>query len=307
MARIVCLGEAMVELSGAEGTWSVDFGGDTLNTAVHLVRAGHNTAYMTALGTDVFSGRLRRAWAQEGLDCSLVLTHPRRQVGLYAISTDEFGERSFTYWREKSAARQIFDLPEVDAAIVQAARADLFYFSLISLAILPPERRRDLLRLAGAVRANGGLVAFDGNYRPRLWESPKAAAQMRDEAIATADIGLPTFEDEALIDGAVSPSAVSSHWQRLGCREVVVKLGSQGCLLPDGVVLPVPASLDPVDTSGAGDAFNGGYLATRMNGGVPEAAAHAGHQLAGWTVMRQGAIPHPDARIPYRSAPAARS
>jgi len=110
------------------------------------------------------------------------------------------GERSFTYWWDASAARAMFEVETVD----EAEGADLLCFSLISLGILPPQGRRDPLRLAGRVRDAGGLVAFDDNYQPRLWESPEAAIRMRDKAIAFADIGLPTFEDEALLSGAKS-------------------------------------------------------------------------------------------------------
>ncbi|PNU03452.1 sugar kinase [Novosphingobium guangzhouense] len=301
MARIVCLGEAMVELSGSgpAAGWNVGFGGDTLNTAVHLARFGHDVAYMTALGKDAFSAGLCKAWAAEGIDCGLVLRHPTRQSGLYAITTDLSGERSFTYWRETSAARALFELETVSEAMDVAETADLLCFSLISLAILPAAGRQQLLRLAGRVRDHGGIVAFDGNYRPRLWESVEAAANMRDKAIAFADIGLPTFEDEAQLDGAASPQAVAAHWQRLGCGEVLVKLGAQGCLLPDGSACPVPSTLSPVDTSGAGDAFNGGYLAARMQGVPVAQAALVGHRLAGWNVMRPGAIPAVDEEAPY--------
>ncbi|EIZ78653.1 2-dehydro-3-deoxygluconokinase [Novosphingobium sp. Rr 2-17] len=289
----------MVELSATASGWSVGYGGDTLNTAIHLARAGHEVAYMTALGEDTFSAHLRTAWAAEGIDGDLVLTHPTRNAGLYAITTDADGERSFTYWRDASAARALFELEVVDAAMAQAEAADLFYFSLISLAILPPQGRQDLLLLAARVRDRGGIVAFDGNYRPRLWESPEMAARMRDKAIATADIGLPTFEDEALLDGARSPQAVAAHWQRLGCGEVIVKLGGQGCLLADGTPVAVPKTLQPIDTSGAGDAFNGGYLAARMRDAGIEDAALCGHALAGWNVMRRGAIPARDEAAPY--------
>jgi 2-dehydro-3-deoxygluconokinase len=299
MARIVCLGEAMVELSGTRGGWNVGFGGDTLNTAIHLVRAGHDVAYMTALGSDAFSERLRGSWAQEGIDCGLVLTHPTRQAGLYAITTDEAGERSFAYWRETSAARSLFELDGVEAAMDTAACADLLCFSLISLAILPAAGRERLLALALRVKANGGRVAFDGNYRPRLWESASSAAVWRDRAIAVADIGLPTLEDEALIGRVTNSASVAAHWKAAGCDEVIVKQGAAGCLLPDNLSCPVPAMLHPVDTSGAGDAFHGGYLAARMSGLAVADAAAAGHALAGWNVMRRGAIPAADAEAPY--------
>jgi len=289
----------MLELSRQGELWRLGYGGDTLNTAVHLARLGCDAAYFTALGADPFSLDLKRQWQAEGLDVSLVLSHPGRQPGLYAIDTDSAGERRFTYWRDSSAAREMFALPAVDEAMGKAEWAGLLFFSLITLAILPADHRRYLLDLASLVRANGGRVAFDGNYRARLWGDAGEAARARDEAIAVADIGLPTLEDEAALSGAETARQVAEHWRALGCEEVVVKLGAQGCLLPDGTVSAPAEVLAPLDTSGAGDAFNAAYLAARLRGAPPEAAAREGHRLAGWTVMRQGAIPPRDAAAPY--------
>lgn len=290
MTRIVLCGEAMLELSRDGSGWRLGHGGDTLNTAIHLARAGHDTGYLTAIGSDPLSAGLTAQWAAEGLDTALVLQHPARTTGLYAITTDAAGERSFTYWRSESAAREMFTLPAMAAAADHAAGADLFAFSLISLAILPDPGQEALLALAAQVRANGGRVAFDGNYRPRLWASAGEAAAWRDRAIAHADIGLPTLDDEALL-GTPDASAVATHWQGLGCAECVVKLGGDGCRLPDGSIIAPPSVLAPVDTSGAGDAFNAGYLGARLNGQSPSEAARAGHATAGWTIMRPGAIP----------------
>lgn len=296
--RIVCIGEAMIELSrrgqSSGGGWALGYGGDTLNTALHLARAGHDVAYLTALGCDPFVDDMLERWRGEGLDCSLVLRHPDRATGLYAIHTDAAGERSFAYWRDASAARAMFALAGTEAACAAAAEADLLVFSLISLAVLPPEGRAALLAIAQAVRARGGQVAFDGNYRPRLWPDPAAARAARDAAIALATIGLPTLEDEALLSGEADAASVAAHWAGLGCAEPLVKLGAQGCRLPDGPIIPPPEVLAPVDTSGAGDAFNAGYLGARLRGASTAAAALAGHALAGWTVMRPGAIPDRD-------------
>lgn len=292
---VVCCGEAMVELHRAGDGWKVGHGGDTLNTAIHLARAGLRTAYLTALGGDPFSAGLRAGCEREGVDSSLILTHPTRQPGLYAITTDRAGERSFTYWRDTAAAREMFALPGMAAMTPRVERARLFVFSLISMAILPDDGRAALLALAGRVRDTGGAVAFDSNYRPRLWASRQEAAQWRDRAIAVADYGLPTLEDEAaLSDQLADAPGVAAHWQGLGCREVVVKLGRAGCRLPDGGVVAPAAPIEPVDTSGAGDAFNAGYLAARLNGQSIERAARNGHALAGWTIMRPGAIPARD-------------
>jgi 2-dehydro-3-deoxygluconokinase len=290
--KIVLVGEAMLELAHKKGGgWNLGYGGDTLNTAIYMARAGHDVAYLTAMGCDPLSADLKARWEDEGLDPSLVLSHPTRNTGLYAINTDANGERSFAYWRDTSAAREMFALPGMGAALAAAEHADLIVYSLITLAILPPAGRERLLALCKHVRARGGKAAFDGNYRPRLWASAEEARNARDAAIACADIGLPTLEDEALLSGERDADAVAAHWTSLGCVETIVKLGARGCRLPDGTTLPPPEILQPVDTSGAGDAFNSGYLAARINDANLEDAAMAGHRLAGWCVMRRGAIP----------------
>lgn len=298
--RIVVVGEGMLELARAvDGGWHLGHGGDTLNTAIHMARLGANVAFASAIGTDSFSLRLLSGWEAEGLDCSLLLRDPARQSGLYAIELDEQGERSFAYWRGQSAARLMFDHADTDRLVATAQSADLLYFSLISLAILPEQGRQKLLALAQRVRTNGGRVAFDGNYRPRLWDTAEAAISARDRAIAVADIGLPTLDDETALSGESTAQDVADHWRGRGCEEVVVKLGSKGCLLPDAARSMPPAQLRPVDTSGAGDAFNAAYLSSRMLGQPPAVAAASGHRLAGWTIGRHGAIPPRDEHAPY--------
>jgi 2-dehydro-3-deoxygluconokinase len=298
-ARIVCLGEAMVELAPRGTAWDVGYGGDTLNQALHLVRFGHDVAYMTVLGSDPFAARMQGAWAREGMDPALVLKDSERVTGLYSIAIDELGERSFSYWRSDSAARRLFDHPQADAAAAVAAQADVLVFSLISLAILPNEGREAVLRLARAVRSGGGQVAFDGNSRARLWPHPDVAMDWRKRAAAEADFGFPTVEDERDLSGAMTADEVAAVWRDAGCGEVVVKMGGKGCRLPGGEVAPPGMVLKPVDSSGAGDAFSAGYLARRLAGASPREAAECGHELAGWTVMRHGAIPPRDHAAPY--------
>lgn len=234
VVKVVMVGEGMLELSGdTTGGWRLGHGGDTLNVSIHLARQGIATSFLTALGRDDFSARLRRDWAAEELDVSLVLTHPTRIAGLYAISTDTRGERSFTYWRNDSAARDPLGLSGAEAAS-DGRSSRVLGFSLISLAILSPPARVRLLEAAQHVRARGGQVLLDrtGNYRPRLWDGVAAARAARDAAIACADIGLPTLDDETLLDDAADAAAVARHWSALGCRETVVKLGAGGCHLP---------------------------------------------------------------------------
>ena len=137
--KVACIGEAMVELSlSAEGTAAqVGFAGDTLNTAIYLKRAapGLDVSYVTRVGRDAFSDRLREFIAAEAVGTKAIETSKTRNLGLYAISTDAAGERSFTYWRDRSAARELFQTGgAADFSVLE--HFDLLYLSAISLAIL---------------------------------------------------------------------------------------------------------------------------------------------------------------------------
>lgn len=291
---VFIFGEAMLEYHSQGGS-GLRYGGDTLNTAIHLARDGHDVAYVTALGTDPISDALIAAWAAEGIDTRHVLRHPRRHPGIYAIHLDNHGERSFLYWRDRSAAREMFDLPGIEAALAEAETSELLYFSLISLAILSDEGRGRLMGLARSRRSAGRPVAFDSNYRSGLWPDLRTARAASRDAMETALIGLPTNDDEiALWGGGEAEPLIAARWTQAGCSMVAVKAGERGCLLatsPDepGRMVAAPRT-EVVDTSGAGDAFNGGFLSTWLKGEPAEKAAENGNRMAGRALNHRGAI-----------------
>jgi 2-dehydro-3-deoxygluconokinase len=288
--QVVAFGECMIELQEhADGEARIAFGGDTLNTAVYLSRLGVETAYMTALGHDPWSQKMRRAWEDEGLGLSLVLTHPERTVGLYAITTDELGERSFTYWRKLSAARAFFECDEAERALSTASRADCLYLSGITLSLFSPTQRARITQLAKDVRASGGMVAFDPNYRARLWAS---VADYRDAVVELApciSVVLPGLAEEQDVWADRDVDAVVKRWAGWGVGEVIVKDGPRGAYV-NGAWRRAPAVEVPLDTTGAGDSFNAGYLAGRLAGLWQESAADRGALLAAIVVCHRGAI-----------------
>src|SRR4051812_46719730 len=110
---IACVGEVMIEMArGNDGRFGLACGGDTFNTAVYLARGGLPVSYASALGDDRFSDNILAMAAAEGVATDLVLRVPGRLPGLYLIETDAAGERSFSYWRENSPARELFELPD---------------------------------------------------------------------------------------------------------------------------------------------------------------------------------------------------
>jgi len=295
MAKVVSVGEVMVELArGADGRFGLAFGGDTFNTAVYLARAGIETAYATALGDDAFSQQILELAAMEGLGRACVLQAKGRVPGLYLITTDDVGERTFHYWRETSPARMLFELDGWQAVAEQLVAARAVYYSGITLSLYSNVGLGRFLATLEMARAAGAWSVFDGNYRPRGWGGDVSRARtIFAEALKRASIAMPTFEDEVALWGDASPEATIARMTTYGVSEVVVKNGPAGALVyAEGrtIAVPVEREVLPVDTTGAGDSFNAAYLAARLKGASPEDAARAGHRLAGTVIMHRGAI-----------------
>ncbi len=301
---IVCFGECMIELSRAPqaGLWRMGFAGDTANVAIYSARLGAPVSFMSAIGSDLQSDAMRSFLMSEGIDCRTLLEHPECIPGLYAIDTDAVGERSFTYWREKSAARNFFDTAGVGDVLALAASADLLYLSGITLSLFNEIGRQRVVDLAASVNANGGSVAFDGNYRPSGWEDASTARRAFAAIAPHCGIALPTFEDEVSLFGDADPSECLGRWHEMGAGLVVLKLGDQGAQVSvrgSAVqTVPCPERRNAKDTTGAGDSFNAGFLCSLLSGCDPVAAAQAGNKLAGSVIMHPGAI------IPAEAMPA---
>lgn len=295
--RVALLGECMVELQRrADGQMVQTFGGDTLNVAVYLARlcgGGATVDYLTALGDDDLSRAMRACWRAEGVSDAHTRTIAGRLPGLYLIQTDDRGERRFLYWRGDSAARQCFDDAEGDALLERLADYDVIYLSGISLAILNEQGRTRLLARLRQCREQGVRIAFDNNYRPRLWRSVDEARLQHRAVLSMTDLALVTWDDDAELFGLPDPAALFDMYTELGVSELVVKRGEQACLLnsPQGIVeVPAERVETVVDTTAAGDAFSAAYLACRLRGGSTELAARWGHRLAGAVIRHPGAL-----------------
>lgn len=294
--RIACVGEVMIELvARADGQARLGVAGDTFNTAVYLARTlrgtGAQVAYVTALGRDPYSERILRAIEGHGIETGWIERRAGMMPGLYAIDTDENGERSFSYWRSAAAARSLFSEP-CEMPITRLDDFDLVLMSGISLAILPPPVRARLIDWAAGFSAAGGRVAYDSNHRPSLWESREAAQQVNAAMWACADIALPSVDDEMALFGDADEAGVLSRLAQAGVTSGALKRGACGPRDLGGA--PTPAGLakvcSVVDSTAAGDSFNAGYIAALAQGRGPIAAMAEGHALAARVIAHSGAI-----------------
>jgi len=295
---IACVGEAMIELSdsAAPDTATLRFAGDTLNAAIYLRRnlgQGHCVSFVTVLGRDGFSDRMAAFVAAEGIDTALIARHPERLPGIYAISVDAAGQRSFAYWRDRSAARTLFD-PE--PSLQALAAFDVVYLSGITLAILPDAVRAALLDWIAGYRFKGGRFAFDSNYRPRLWDSVEDARHWIGRAWQICDIALPSLDDEMALFGDADRDAVVARFAGYGAAVGVLKCGIDGpvpLVACDPAPGPFARADTVVDTTAAGDSFVGAFLAAHLGGASLTEAMQAGHEQARAVIGHKGAIlPH---------------
>ena len=293
---IACIGEVMIELVTEDCTAAqLNVAGDTYNTAVYLKRllAGRDivVSYVTALGQDDFSQRILDHMAGEGLSPELVEQREDRVPGLYAIRTDSTGERSFTYWRAQSAARTLFQKP-CQVNLMDLDRFDLIYLSGITLAVLAPKVRQELLHFLNGYRAKGGLVAFDSNYRPQLWRAQEEARSTVEAFWRICDIALPSADDEQALFKDKTTRDTRQRFLGYGMTTGALKRAAAGPLLIEDHLPPgeFAAIGNVVDTTAAGDSFNAGFLAALAIGGSGRTAAVCGHAVAADVIQSKGAI-----------------
>lgn len=292
--KFQAVGECMVEIVRvATGKALVGYSGDTYNTAVYVHRVGAaldveiDTRFLSGIGNDPESDLMAARWAAEGIAGDTVVV-PGASPGLYLISTDDAGERSFSYWRENSAAAQVFSGTDW----IERLEAPTVYLSGISLQLMSPPSRRELRDRLADLRARGTRVVFDSNYRPTGWRDVREARSAMAGLLRLTDVALVTLDDEIALGTCDDVESCADRLRRLGVNEIVVKVGAQGVWVLDGDdLVHVPSQpVVPVDTTAAGDSFNGGYLAARAAGASPVDAACLGNTLAGQVVRYPGAI-----------------
>lgn len=289
------IGECMVELSeNGAGLLRRGFAGDVFNTLWYAKRALGETQqvrFLSAVGTDPLSDQLLASIEASNIDTSRVRRVADRRPGLYMIHLDG-AERSFSYWRENSAARLLAsDRSHLSDALVGAK---VVYFSGITLAILPDDDAEAFLELLAAARAAGQIVAFDPNIRPALWNDTARMKSMVAQATAHSTIVLPSFDDETKAFGDTSPEATVARYASYGADMIVLKNGEGDVQVQQNggdvrvfATAPVAA---PVDTTGAGDSFNGAFLAEYMRSQDIAAAVKAGQTCAAEVICHRGAL-----------------
>ncbi|MCW0234482.1 MAG: sugar kinase [Ferrovibrio sp.] len=295
---ILCLGEAMVEFNQTGGADSDQYlrgyGGDTSNCAIAAARQDAVVAYCTLVGQDPFGDLLLDLWRQERVDISTIGRRSDAPTAVYFVTHGEKGH-TFTYFRKDSAASRMTpaDLPG-DAL----ENTKLLHVSGITLAVSASLRDTAMAAIT-RMRKAGRKVSFDTNLRLKLWPL-ETAREAIHAALRLSDIALPSLEDATALSGLSDPLAILDFYRGMGIPLVVLKCGAEGVLVAnaEGRWRLTGHRVPTVDATGAGDCFDGAFLAELARGMSPLDAVTYANAAAALTTIGYGAV----APIPRRAA-----
>lgn len=287
---VVALGEAMVEFNQAHAddpyTWLQGYGGDTSNMAIAAARLGARSGYVTRVGNDAFGRRLVELWKREDVATEGVAIDDDAPTGVYFVSHGEAGHE-FSYLRAGSAASRM-----TPAALpLDVLRdAQVLHLSAISQA-LSASACDACFAAIDAARAGGARVSYDTNLRLKLWPLKRARAIVF-ETLRAVDWALPSLDDASRLFGSEDPARIVDACHALGAAVVVLKLGSAGCLVSDGRRSErlQGERVDAVDATGAGDCFDGAFIARVVAGDEVFAAARFANAAAALATTGYGAV-----------------
>jgi len=256
-------------------------GGKGSNQAIAARRAGAEVSLVSRLGKDAFGELARRTYAAEGVDDSRVADDPDHGTGAAFIMVEEgTGENAIIV--TMGAAGRLTPA-DVDAAADVIAAADVF---ATNCEVPVPVARRGL-ELA---RAKGVRTILN----------PAPAVPLPDDIYPLVDFLTPNESEAASlcgrpVDGIDAARAAAAAFRERGVGCPVITLGAAGALVDDGSGeagrVPAVEAGPVVDTTGAGDAFNGGFAVGLAEGLDPRAAAGFGCAVAGLSVTRVGTAP----------------
>ncbi|SFR43990.1 carbohydrate kinase family protein [Halogeometricum limi] len=299
--RVVVAGETLIDfLPDREGSlrsvesFSRRPGGAPANVAVALSHLDETPAFSTRVGDDPFGDFLVETLADAGLGTEFVERDPEAKTSLAFVALGDDADRGFSFYRDRTADTRMEPGAVPDATL---EAAEWVHVGGVTLTNEPSrEATFDLMRRA---RDAGATVSFDPNARPELWSEFDYAESVQ-EAFELADVVKATPEDLDELDYDGDPESVGREITEDGPHTVFLTLGSEGSLAvtteaspwSDGgdVVSHGGYDVDPVDTTGAGDAFTAGVVAALVDGrSLSESLAFA-NAVAAVTTTAAGAM-----------------
>ncbi len=258
MARVWVTGDAVVDLiPDSETSYLKCPGGAPANVAVAISRLGGDSAFFGRVGQDPLGRFMKQVLKNEGVDTQYMLLDEEHRTSTVIVDLDDHGERSFTFMVKPSADQ--FLQPQDVPAFKQGE-----WLHVCSIALANEPSRSTTLAAMKAIKTAGGYVSFDPNLREEVWLNPADLKSVVLQAVALADV-VKFSDDELLFLTGKSDLQTALSWlnEQYNLPLVVITQGKKGALVVhhNEQQLVTGKPVNPVDTTGAGDAFVGGLLA----------------------------------------------
>ncbi len=265
-------------------------GGSAANTAAALARLGVPCRFVGTVGDDGFGRFAVASLADAGVDVTAVETTSHGPTLTVIVVTPHDGERLIYVWPPSGAAHVALG---VEAATSAITGAEWLHVSGICLRVSPS--RQAVLAAMDQARANRIPVSLDLNLRLENWGWQDGFRDVVEKAVARADVVLGSAIDEIVPLTGIDDPIGAARSLTGGRRMVVARRGSAGAVVCFGdEVVSVPGfEVDVVDTVGAGDAFNSGFIAARLDGRPEAEAVRWGNAVAALTLTQAGARSSP--------------
>ncbi|MHB0912816.1 MAG: PfkB family carbohydrate kinase [Armatimonadota bacterium] len=275
MADVVTLGEALIDFISLESDVSLvespGFkkapGGAPANVAASVARLGRESAFIGKVGDDPFGRFLARTFAAAGVDTSPMVFDKDARTGLAFVALRPGGVPDFLFY---PGAHSLLRPEELDRALLNKTK--IFHHGSISLISEPA--RSATFEAARLARDGGAIVSYDPNLRLSLWESAEAAKAGMLSGLPGAVVVKLSEEELEFLTGETDLPAGARALMRIAetARLVLVTRGPNGCYYAteraSGFVPGV--TVEPVDTTGAGDAFVGAVLTELLDRNVDD-------------------------------------
>ncbi len=295
--KALCIGEMLIDftpINGMLNTYTANPGGAPANVAVSISRNGIGSGFLGKLGNDDFGRLLVNTLKNDNIEILVPELTDDATTTLAFVTLDETGDRSFTFAR-KPGADMLLD--ENDVSRVDFSEWDIVHAGSVSQSGVP-ERDAVLLALRNAKDA-GKLVSFDINYRDKIWSAGECLKEC-EEIFPLTDL-LKISEEELLFTGG--EDNIPGFMKKYDIAVVVLTLGGDGARIYYGDKSENISSMKVkvTDTTGAGDAYWGGFISSLLRQGVKSVsditmdklvmAGKYGAVSGGLCIQKPGGIP----------------
>lgn len=312
--ELITLGRSGIDLYGEQvggrledmGSFAKYVGGSPTNSAIGAARLGLHTGIITRVGSDHMGRFIIEQLAAEGVDVTGVISDPDRLTALVILGIRDADRFPLIFYRENCADMALCE-EDIDPDFVASAGALLINGTHLS----QPGVRAATLKAVQAIRAAGGRVIFDIDYRPVLWGlaskdngedrfvSSNWVTQDLQEILPLCDLIVGTEEEIHILGGTTDTIAALREIRAGSDALLVCKRGSDGCVALPGAI---PDHLDqgivgkgfPVEVFnvlGAGDAFMAGFLRGWLRDESIEQCCTYGNACGAIVVSRHGCAP----------------